>query len=171
MEDFVYTAVLISAYPICLVTAGVLDLFTYSIPNRICLFLIVSFLIVAIFVGASASLVLSNLFAGCLLLGIGFAMFSQGWLGGGDAKLIASTALWIGLDHLFAFLLWTTILGGVLSVVVLVYRRTLPPIWLLRQPWAMRLHDPKEGIPYGVAIAGAGLIVYPETIWMTGIAG
>ena len=102
---------------------------------------------------------------------VGLVMFAGNWIGGGDAKLLAAAALWLGFDHLLSFLIWTAILGGGFSLLILAYRRFLPPVWLLGQSWAMRLHDSREGIPYGVAIAGAGLIVYPHTIWMTAIAG
>lgn len=153
-----------------MILAAALDLLTFTIPNRVCLLLLACFLIAGFSVGISLTL-LSHLGSGLVLLVVGFAMFSCGWLGGGDAKLMAAAALWLGFDHLLPFLFWTAALGGLLALVLLTYRRFLPPVWLLGQPWALRLHDPKEGIPYGVAIGGAGLIVYPQTIWMTGIAG
>ena len=158
------------AFPFAMILAATLDLLTFTIPNRVCLLLLACFLIAGFSVGISLTL-LSHLGSGLVLLVVGFAMFSCGWLGGGDAKLMAAAALWLGFDHLLPFLFWTAALGGLLALVLLTYRRFLPPVWLLGQPWALRLHDPKEGIPYGVAIGGAGLIVYPQTIWMTGIAG
>lgn len=158
------------AFPFAMILAAALDLLTFTIPNRVCLLLLACFLIAGFSVGISLTL-LSHLGSGLVLLVVGFAMFSCGWLGGGDAKLMAAAALWLGFDHLLPFLFWTAALGGLLALVLLTYRRFLPPVWLLGQPWALRLHDPKEGIPYGVAIGGAGLIVYPQTIWMTGIAG
>src|SRR5690606_17246076 len=109
--------------------------------------------------------------AGLVVLLAGFALFTLGWIGGGDAKLMAAASLWLGFDNLLVFLVWTALLGGALSLLILTYRRFFPPLWLMRQPWAMRLHDPNEGIPYGVALAGAGLVVYPSTVWMTGLAG
>ena len=104
------------------------------------------------------------------MLLVGFSMFARGWIGGGDTKLMGAAALWMGFDHLLSFLLWTALMGGALALFLLAYRSILPPIWLIGQPWALRLHDPREGIPYGVAIAGAGLLVYPSTSWMTGFA-
>jgi len=73
------------------------------------------------------------------MLVVGFAMFARGWVGGGDAKLMAAAALWLGFEHLFAFLLWTAILGGGLALLLLAYRRMLPPPWLIRQPWALSI--------------------------------
>ena len=60
--------------------------------------------------------------------------------------------------------------AGILAVVILFYREILPPAWLLNQPWAMRLHESKEGIPYGVALAGAALWIYPSTKWFAALA-
>ena len=157
-------------FPFALVLAGFMDLFTLTIPNKIVAILIACFLIAASSIGMFSPAFLCHFGAAFLTLVVGFAMFSRGWLGGGDAKLMVAAALWLGFEHLLPFLLWTAILGGGLAVLLLTYRRMLPPLWLMRQPWAMRLHSPKEGIPYGIAMAGAGLIVYPQTFWITGLA-
>ena len=58
------------------------------------------------------------------------------------------------------------IYGGALTVLILFGRRFVLPVWLSRQDWIARLHDAKAGIPYGVALAAAGLMLYPHTdIW------
>lgn len=151
--------------------AAISDALTFTIPNRISLVFVASFVLAALIVGLPWSILVDHLGAGITMLLVGFGMFARGRLGGGDAKLMAAAALWLGFEHLLPFLLWTAILGGGLALLLLAYRRMLPPPWLICQPWALRLHDPKEGIPYGIALAGAALIVYPQTIWMTGIAG
>ena len=158
-------------FPFTMTVAASLDVLTLSIPNRVVIANMLGFLVASISIGLPIQQAVAHVGAGALMVIVGFAMFSGKWIGGGDAKLMAAAALWLGFDHLLSFLFWTVILGGGLSLFLLAYRRILPPLWLVRQAWAMRLHDPKEGIPYGVAIAGAGLIVYPQTIWMTGIAG
>lgn len=162
---------LIFLFPFAMVFAGVNDLLAFTISNRICLILIGGFWTAALLTGLPCSTLFNHLVAGTAVIFIGFALFARGMVGGGDAKLAAAATLWLGFEHLLPFLFWTALLGGALALVLLTYRRILPPVWLLGQSWAMRLHDSREGIPYGVAIAGAGLIVYPQTIWMTGIAG
>lgn len=157
-------------FPLVMAFAGAMDFLTFTIPNRVSLALLAAFLAAVFFVGLPWPMIFSHLATGAVVLLAGFALFARGWLGGGDAKLMAAAALWLGFDSLLVFLVWTTLLGGALSLIVLAYRHLLPPLWLMRQPWAMRLHDPKEGIPYGVALAGAGLLVYPSTFWMTGLA-
>jgi prepilin peptidase CpaA len=37
------------------------------------------------------------------------------------------------------------------------------PGFLLRQEWLLRLHDRGEGVPYGLALAAAALLVFPDT--------
>jgi prepilin peptidase CpaA len=39
------------------------------------------------------------------------------------------------------------------------------------QNWLMRLHNPKEGVPYGIALAAAGLLVYRETPFVAALGG
>jgi prepilin peptidase CpaA len=39
------------------------------------------------------------------------------------------------------------------------------------QGWLVRLHNPKEGVPYGIALAAAGLLVYPQTPFMAALGG
>ena len=53
-----------------------------------------------------------------------------------------------------------------LTLALLSFRRSVVPAFIIRQPWVRRLHDEKVGVPYGVALAVAGLAVYPDTIWM-----
>lgn len=162
---------LLILFPLVMVLAGGADLLTFTIPNKVSLALAFGFVAAAVSSGLSWPIFLGHLGAGIAVLLIGIGLFSRGWAGGGDAKLLAAAALWLGFDHLVPFLFWTGLLGGGLSLVLLTYRSILPPVWLVGQSWAMRLHDRKEGIPYGIAIAGAGLIVYPSTGWMTGFAG
>ncbi len=56
------------------------------------------------------------------MLVIRIAFFAKGWIGGGDAKLSAATALWLGNDHLFEYALLASVFGGVLTLVFLLGR-------------------------------------------------
>ena len=115
------------------------------------------------------AVVASHLAAGGIILLIGIGMFAMDWLGGGDAKIIAAAALWLGFDHLLPFLTQTAVFGGLLAVAILAYRRF--PAAAMRLPdWALRLHKPCGGIPYGVAIGAAALAVYPATPWFAAFA-
>lgn len=147
------------------------DLLTMTISNRISLTLVAGFFVLALVVGLSPMTVVAHIGAGGLVLLVAFIFFAQGWIGGGDAKLAAATALWLGFDHLLPYLLYASVFGGLLTLILLMSRGLpLPPL-LLRQAWAVRLHDKDSGIPYGIALAAAALTVYPDTVWMRAIAG
>jgi prepilin peptidase CpaA len=157
-------------FPAALAMAAAMDLFTMTIPNRISLALIVTFAIAAPLSGLGLAAIGSHLAAGLLMLVIGFFMFARGWLGGGDAKLLAAASLWIGLDWLLPYLLYVTVAGGLLVIGLLLYRALSLPGFLYQQGWAVRLHQKTCGIPYGIALAAGGLFVYPKTVWFTTLA-
>ncbi len=55
-------------------------------------------------------------------LAIGFAMFSMGWMGGGDGKLLAGLGAVLGPVGLLATLPWMAAIGGVIAVWTLLRR-------------------------------------------------
>ena len=92
-------------------------------------------------------------------------------IAGGDAKLAAATALWLGWDTVGNYGLTTAVLGGFLSIGLLAARKCPMPEALLRREWIARLYHPQTGIPYGMALATAGLLVYPESlVWLKTVA-
>ena len=89
---------------------------------------------------------------------------------GGDAKLASATALWLGWDVLMNYGLVTAVFGGALSIALLAVRKVPLPRLLLDRKWIARLHSPETGIPYGVALAAGGLVVYPESlVWLRAV--
>ena len=158
-------------FPILMAFAACSDLFTMLISNRVSVALVIGCLPLAFFVGMPMDMMLLHYSCGVAVLAITFAMFCFGWVGGGDAKLAAATAIWVGWDHIMEYALLTAILGGFLTLALLAVRRWPLPGILVRQHWIARLHDEKCGIPYGIALAAAGLMIYPETaIWLRHIA-
>ena len=103
------------------------------------------------------------------MLVVVFVFFARGWIGGGDAKLAAATALWLGLAHLVDYLLYASLLGGALTLLILQFRVVPLPKMLWGRQWAERLHERDNGVPYGIALAAAALLVYPQTEWMTAL--
>lgn len=153
-------------FPAAMALAGSMDLFTMTIPNRITLGLVLGFAVAAPFAGLGWWGLASHIAAFVLMLAIGIFLFAMGWFGGGDAKLLAAAALWIGLERLFEYVVLTSIAGGALVLAILMYREMTPPVWLCGQEWATRLHKRAGGIPYGIALAAAGLWIYPKTPWL-----
>ncbi len=155
-------------FPAAMCLAGSSDLFTMTISNRLSLSLVAAFFAMALVTGLPLATIGWHVVAGILMLALCFFAFAMGWMGGGDAKLAAATALWLGFGTLPQYLMLATLLGGVLTLGLL-YLRTLPlPALLAQEGWAQRLHDKKTGIPYGIALAAAGLAIYPTSFWMHG---
>ena len=156
-------------FPAAMAFAGAMDLLTMTIPNRISIGLIIAFVAAAIAAPLGWTELASHVGAGALMLVVGIGMFSLGWLGGGDAKLLAAAALWFGFEGLVQYLVLVSIAGGALALLIFSYRNLAPPLWLCRQDWAMRLHAKAGGIPYGIALAAAGLWLYPSTPWLSSL--
>jgi prepilin peptidase CpaA len=93
----------------------------------------------------------------------------MGWVGGGDAKVAAAAALWFGFGHLLNYLLYASLFGGVLTIVLLQMRQWPLPYALTGQTWLLRLHAKETGIPYGIALAIGALMIYPETDWVKAV--
>ena len=153
-------------FPALMAFAASSDLLTMTISNRLSLALAGSFFLLTLIVGLSLPAIGMHLAAGALVLVVAFGFFSQGWIGGGDAKLAAATALWFGFDFLLDYLVYASLFGGVLTLILIQFRKLPLPGPLARQPWIMRLHEAGGGIPYGIALAAAALTVYPKTNWM-----
>ncbi len=153
-------------FPAMMAFAASSDLFTMTISNRISLILIGGFFALALWSGMSPNDMLSHAGAALTVLAVTFVFFARGWIGGGDAKLAAATALWFGFDHLLPYLLYASILGGILTFAIIRFRLMPLPDRLSRHEWIRRLHRMDGGVPYGIALAAAALLIYPETTWM-----
>jgi prepilin peptidase CpaA len=160
-------AIKLTLFPAVMAFAASSDLLTMTIANRVSLILISGFGLLAIMTGMSATDALLHVGAGASVLVAAFALFSFGWIGGGDAKLAAATALWFGFNHLFDYLIYSSILGGALTLLLIQFRMFPLPHVLAGRDWIERLHRRGGGIPYGIALAAAALLVYPHTEWMT----
>ena len=159
-------AVRLLVFPALMAFAASSDLFTMTISNRVTLALVGGFVAMAFISGMSPSDVLAHTGAAATVVAVTFLFFARGWIGGGDAKLAAATALWFGFDHLVVYLLYASIFGGVLTLAMIRFRLMSLPQVLADQEWAMRLHRPNSGVPYGIALAAAALLIYPDTPWM-----
>lgn len=160
--------VLIALFPALVIVAALRDATTMTIPNWLCLAGLVGFVPIALIAHMPMSLLIASLTVGIIALVAGMAMFAVRWIGGGDAKLLAMCALWMGWPLLMTFLLWTALAGGALAIGLLTARKLAarfaptpdtPP----RLPWLHRLLQPDGDIPYGVAIAIGAMIAYPAS--------
>ena len=157
-------------FPAMMAIAASSDLLTMTISNRVSLILVGGFFALALVIGMSATDMLWHMGAGALVLLLAFGCFVMGWIGGGDAKLAAATALWFGFDHLLTYLLYASLLGGALTFLLIQFRMLPLPQFLAAHEWVERLHRKDAGVPYGIALAAAALLIYPDTPWMAAAA-
>lgn len=162
-------AIRLLLFPALIAFAASSDLLTMTISNRVSLALTGGFLLLAVVTGMSPAVIAMHAGAAALVLAVGFTCFSFGWIGGGDAKLAAATALWFGFEYLLDYLLYASLFGGALTLLLIQFRLLPLPAWLARHAWIMRLHEKGGGVPYGIALAAAALTVYPQTGWMNAI--
>lgn len=160
---------LLTLFPGAMAFAAATDLFTMTVPNRIAIVLLAGFFLLAPVVGLSLSDIGLHSLVGVAALVAAFFCFAMGWIGGGDAKLFAATALWMGPELIFTYTLITALLGGVLTLAILFLRGMPLPVALAGQGWLLRLHDQKAGVPYGIALAVGGLIAYPDSAFMAAL--
>jgi prepilin peptidase CpaA len=163
-------AISLTLFPATMAFAASSDLLTMTIANRISLVLVGGFVLLAVMTGMSATDMLLHFGAGATVLLVAFVLFGCGWIGGGDAKLAAATALWLGFAHLPDYLIYSSILGGVLTLALIQFRMLPLPAMLVGREWIERLHRRGGGVPYGIALAAAALLVYPHTEWMRAFA-
>lgn len=154
-------SIAITAYAIALAVAAASDLVCYEIPPGLSPALAVLYLWPAAAMPVATTL--SHVAAGAAVLAATALCFRAGLMGGGDAKLIAAVALWLGWRNLAPFVLLTALMGAVLGLVLLVLRRALPCAPGAGR-WYSRVLAPRAGVPYAIAIAAAGLALLPRLL-------
>jgi prepilin peptidase CpaA len=127
------------------------------------------FFALALMTGMGFHDILSHLGAGALVLAVAFGCFAMGWVGGGDAKVAAAAALWFGFGYLLNYLLYASLFGGALTLLLLQFRQWPLPYPLAGQAWLLKLHAKESGIPYGIALAIGALMIYPDTEWIKAV--
>jgi len=160
--------VLFVSFPVLLLACAVSDLTSFTIPSLLPAGLAIMFGLFATMLAASGhpmgwTMLGLHAAAGFFGLTAGLALFAAGWVGGGDAKLFAAVSLWLGPFVLFDYALLATVLGGVLTLGVLALRSLPLPPFLMRHDWLVRLADKKSGVPYGVALSAAAVMLLPAT--------
>jgi prepilin peptidase CpaA len=153
----------LAVFPLLLAVAAGWDVASFTIPNTISAALLLAFVAYALATQMPLDAVGAHLLGGLVGLLIGFTLFAIGYVGGGDAKLFACTALWFGFSDLLLYGIFASLLGGALALVLMGARRLPLPPGLAHETWLVRLHDAKSGIPYGVALAAGALLVLPHT--------
>jgi prepilin peptidase CpaA len=157
-------ALIFVVFPFCIVFAAISDMLSMTIANRVSLILVGTFAVVAPLTGMGWAEYGMHVAAGAAMLSITFALFAIGGMGGGDAKLIAATSLWMGFNfHLIEYLVTSSVLGGVLTLAILSYRGSPLAVYTGHNRFLRHLSDKSVGIPYGIALGVGGLLTYPAS--------
>lgn len=157
------TAAILVIFPLCMAMAAFSDLLTMTIPNRLSVVLIVSFVLLAPLAGLSLQQILMHLGAGALVFGVCFALFAFNIMGGGDAKILTASAVWFGFnDTLTLYIAYVSVFGGFLSLLVLTIRANHDLLLVSRIPVPQTMLHTKK-IPYGIAIGSAALLSFPSS--------
>ena len=153
----------LAVFPSALLIAAANDIYEFKIPNWLNLTLICAYPVAGLAVSAPMAVMLEGLLLGGAILVLGFALFAFRIIGGGDAKLLAAASPWIGMAALGEFLIMTAVVGLLLAVAMVTFRKMpVLPVYA-HAPWLIRLHERKKDLPYAVAIAGGGLISFSQT--------
>lgn len=157
-------AVIFVVFPFCMAFAAVSDMLSMTIANRVSVVLVVAFAIVAPFTGMDWATYGLHFAAGGLVLAVTFVLFAMGGMGGGDAKLLTATSVWMGLGMpLLGYLVVTTFIGGALTIMILTYRGSPLAVYTGGNPFLRHFADETKGVPYGVALGIGGLLAFPES--------
>jgi Flp pilus assembly protein protease CpaA len=118
--------------------------------------------------------VAADLAAGAAIFAAAFVLFCKGAFGGGDVKLVTATTLLVGYHDAFPFLIIMSFCGAALALCVALRRRSFAGASESRAPApsanAGSGFDEAilgESVPYGVAIAGAGIgvLLLQNSVW------
>jgi len=178
--DFIRLALVLAGLGLVL-TAALIDIRKFIIPNWLNLLLLIVGLAYAgvTSVGGEQGFpwVLS-LACFAVFFFAGTLLFSLGFLGGGDVKLLAILAFWAGTQHIFQMLVYIAIAGGVVSAVYLLKAMVMrngnsPSVGSDGKVVAADAGLPhtdgvtngkasvlRQPVPYGVAIAAGGVYVF-----------
>jgi prepilin peptidase CpaA len=153
--------------PFLVVAAGAYDFLTLRIPNWLNAAITLAFFPLAIVTGMPAEVMFWHCLTALVILAVGFGLFSGGFFGGGDAKLLAAAGLWFGWPDAGPFLVVTALAGGVLAIAYKVGHMLKIEQEVRDLGWAKRWLNVNPDLPYGIAIAAGAVLVFPTTWWMS----
>ena len=171
MTQAMVQVLVLAVFPGLVLLAATMDMFTMTIPNKLCLALGAAFLVAAPLAGLPLATIGWHGLAALIALGVTFLLFAAGVFGGGDAKLTAVIVLWLGPALAMDFALLAALLGGGLTAAIMLVRAFPSYTMAIESPWAVRLLSPKVGIPYGIALSSAAMLVFVRSPWFAAAVG
>ena len=157
-------AIIFVVFPFCMLFAAISDTLSMTIANRVPVLLVATFALIAPLTGMDWATYGWHFAAGALVLAVTFGLFALGGMGGGDAKLLAATAVWMGLNiNLIGYLVTSAFIGGLLTVAILAYRKSPLPMYTGHNRFLRHFANESVGVPYGIALGAGGLITFPDS--------
>jgi prepilin peptidase CpaA len=156
----------VTAFPVLMILAGTGDVLSMRIPNWLTLGLAVLFFPMALAIGMPALDIAQHVGVGIAVFLAGFALFSLGLFGGGDAKLLAAAGLWLGWPHLLAFLVVTAFAGGALALVIGLWSLVNLNSEIGGGSFFRRFGAIKPNVPYGYALAIGAIVAFADSGWV-----
>ena len=149
-----------------MIVAGAGDALSLRIPNWLTLSIFAIFFPLAWLTGMPLEIFGLHVLTAAILFALGFALFSAGLFGGGDAKLMAAAGLWFGSAQALPFLAYTVIAGGILALCVGLWSVISMSLELHDEPRSKKLLSLKPSVPYGYAFAIGAILAFPKSWWM-----
>ena len=146
-------------FPCLFLVSGIFDVLTGRIPDWVSGMIVLAFFGYAILAGWSLETILYHCGICILVFFAGFVFFAFGWAGGGDGKLAAAGALWFGPSAVIDFLALSFIFGGLLVGIVFLLRMFPLSESMVRTKWLQRWVAGNDGLPFGLAMAAAVLVM------------
>jgi prepilin peptidase CpaA len=145
-------AALMASLPLCVTAAAACDLRSRRIPNALTALTAFAGFVIALS-GLGPASWQDGLVAGGISITVGMVLHAVRVIGGGDVKLFAASALWLGPSATVAAALATAICGGILALFFLrAHRLALPAPSLVGR---LQLNSDADAptVPYGLAVA------------------
>ena len=146
-----------------MIAAAAYDVLTLTIPNWISLSLLALFPALALVAGLGLHELALHVAIAVAALVVGIAAFAAGVIGGGDAKLFAALALYMGPLGIAPYVFDVAVAGGVVAMLFLVLHQPMLEEWTRRSSVLTQIVSRGMAIPYGVAIVAGGLIAFPAS--------
>jgi prepilin peptidase CpaA len=146
---------------VLLLYGAICDVATFEIPNFVSVVGALLFLPATVGLDWEFSEILQHFLAGCMVFLLGLILFAVKVLGGGDVKVLSAAGVWSGFSNLLVLFFWVAVIGGVLTLILILFRQVAMPRRFQSLRWIARLHG-HTGVPYGVAISFGTLLSFSE---------
>ncbi len=157
---------ILTIFPVLVTIAAIGDFLTMKIPNWLNVLVGVTFFGAAFYVGMPLEQIGWHVAAGVIVLVVGFGLFAAGYVGGGDAKLLAVAAMWLGMEQLIEFLVVMSLAGGLLAIAMKFWWWIRLETELRGSGWFKSKVKSSIDLPYGVAIAIGALFAFRHSWWL-----